>query len=83
MRKTRKNRTPKKERDEAEKAKYKVVISKSKAGVVYKKQVLVLPKNPAGFNHSDRARLDAIDKRMKQGREYYIYKGSKRVYAKE
>jgi len=82
MRKTRKNRTPKEERESVTKVKFVSLKRKSRAGITYttfKEKVTPLP---VGFNHNARRQLDAIDKRQKEGREYYIFKGSSRVYVK-
>lgn len=84
MRKTKRNRTPKEERKDAPIAKYVEVKTKSRAGVKHIKYVLKLPENPVGFNHNSRRQLDAMDKREKEGREYYMTNSKgKRMYVKK
>lgn len=58
-----------------------IVKRKSKAGVEYISYVPPETLHPKGFNYLERKKLDAMNKRIKEGREYYIVgKGGVRIY---
>ncbi len=61
---------------------YEKVITKSKAGVEYIKYIPIKIKLPHGFNREDRLRLDAMNKRIEGGRNYYLIRGNTRIYIK-
>lgn len=63
--------------------KFKEVIRKSRAGIVYVSYEPVEVKNPIGYNHSAKRRLAAQYKRVADGREYYVIANNyRKIYFK-
>lgn len=64
--------------------KFKEVKCKSRAGVTYTKYELVPVRNPVGYNHTAKRKLNAQYTRLSQGRPYYVLgRNNKRIYFKD